>query len=115
MSGMRTRRLMLLITMATAMAGGITAEEYFRRPRERGMATEFQRLLGGLGFGGELDLARCGPAFDPRIVARCREDCGLVLCGRGCCGVHSFSVWRPHSTTLELNSPWEADTGVDAD
>jgi hypothetical protein len=55
-------------------------------PRSRSdRSEEFQRLVGGLGFGPALDLARCPFSFDPRLGNDCAQnDQSLPGCERYC-------------------------------
>ena len=60
--------------------------------RHAGEGADFQRLVGGLGFGPALDLARCPNSFDPRLCPHCPADYGPVP-GGGCfCPQHAGSV-----------------------
>ena len=55
--------------------------------------TEFQQLIGGLGFGSEADLSRCAFGFDPRIDRQCSRQESPVPCGMSFCPVHGVAVF----------------------
>jgi hypothetical protein len=76
---------------ATAAAAGVLIWEGMGqkdRPVE-----EFQHLVGGLGSGPALDLARCPFAFDPRLAGVCQEQCGPVPGGAVFCPYHAGAVF----------------------
>jgi hypothetical protein len=54
---------------------------------------EFQRLVGGLGLGADVDLSQCGQSFDPRTGALCDSACGPLAEGRFYCPRHNTSVF----------------------
>jgi hypothetical protein len=58
----------LLGTLALVLgAGVILLTEAGTQAAESARAEEFQRLVGGLGFGPAVDLSGCAFAFDPRL------------------------------------------------
>ena len=81
--------LAVILALAVA-AGAIVALE--SRDRSRAEAEDFQRLVGGLGFGPALDLARCPNSFDPRLCPHCPADSGPVPGGGRFCPQHACSV-----------------------
>jgi hypothetical protein len=90
----RTPDLLGALVLALAVAAG--AALVFGA-REAGRAEEFHRLVGGLGFGPALDLARCEFSFDPRLCPACPHDCGPVPGGKFFCPYHAGAIldYRP--------------------
>ena len=83
--------LFLLLAALTAAAGAALALGARPPAGQDARAEEFQRLVGGLGFGPALDLARCPNAFDPRLCPHCPAEYG-PLPGGGCfCPYHAGS------------------------
>jgi hypothetical protein len=60
-------RLALGLAALTAAAVLLLAEDAARQARRRERAEEFQRLVGGLGFGPATVLGRAPFRFDPRL------------------------------------------------
>jgi hypothetical protein len=90
----------VLPLLAVTAAALLTAEEQARgRPQARG--ADFQRLLGGLGFGPALDLSDGASDFDPCL--------GNGACSSGRCAP---SLLAPPGPDPELPRLWEE--GVDA-
>jgi hypothetical protein len=79
-----------LLAVTTAAAGVLVSEGVGRKDRP---AAEFQHLVGGLGSGPALDLARCPFAFDPRLAGVCQEQCGPVPGGGVFCPYHAGAVF----------------------
>jgi hypothetical protein len=88
---MRPNIVLAGILALTLTAGIIVALE--NRDRARAESQDFQRLVGGLGFGPALDLARCPNSFDPRLCPHCPADLGPVPGGGGFCPQHACSVF----------------------
>src|SRR5579871_3846529 len=82
--------LLALVILAGASAAVLAAGG---RGRDSSRGEEFQRLVGGLGFGPALDLSACPFGFDPRLDGTCGEDCGAVPGGRCFCPRHAGSVF----------------------
>jgi hypothetical protein len=80
--------LALLTAAAAAVLWAEDAAWQGRRPR----AAEFQRLVGGLGFGPAADLSGCPFGFDPRLEGACARDDGPVPGGSCFCPRHAGSV-----------------------
>ena len=59
---------------------------------EAAQAREFQRLVGGLGFGPALDLERCAFSFDPRLCPTCPNDWGPTPAGMCFCPYHAAAL-----------------------
>jgi len=55
-------------------------------------AQEFQRLVGGVGFGPVVDLERCEFGFDPRLCPACSGDSGPIPGGMFFCPFHACSI-----------------------
>jgi hypothetical protein len=83
----------LLILGLAATAGAMLAVAD-RSPSDRETATEeFQRLVGGLGFGPAVDLTRCPFGFDPRLDAGCQQDQGPIPGGVHFCPLHANTIF----------------------
>jgi hypothetical protein len=82
--------LVVLVLLACAAAAVLAAEG---RDRGAGRAEEFQRLVGGVGFGPALDLSVCAFGFDPRLDGACAAECGAVPGGACFCPRHAGSVF----------------------
>lgn len=83
--------LVTLLLLAGASAAVLVAEEQRQRNSE-GHAAEFQRLVGGLGFGPALDLSGCAFGFDPRLDASCAEEYAPLPGGACFCPRHAGSI-----------------------
>jgi hypothetical protein len=85
--------LLFALIVALAVAAG-TVLTLGGRPdaAEEARGREFQRLVGGLGFGPALDLERCAFSFDPRLCPACPNDCGPIPCGMCFCPYHACSL-----------------------
>jgi hypothetical protein len=80
----------LLIVGATLAAAALAG---FSGPTTDPAAERsFHHLVGGLGFGPAVDLARCEFAFDPRLCPACSEDTGPIPGGLFFCPYHASSV-----------------------
>lgn len=64
------------------------------RPRSR--AVEFQQLVGGLGMGPAVDLARCAFSFDPRLCPDCPWNHEPIPGGACFCPHHACNVLSSH-------------------
>jgi hypothetical protein len=62
--------LAALLLLSVAACALFLAEGYGRQRRAH-RSEEFQRLVGGLGFGPAVDLAGCPFGFDPRLDGAC--------------------------------------------
>jgi hypothetical protein len=66
---MRSRDdFLLAMILAAAMAASLVVLVEAGNPPRRAAARQFQSMLGGFGMGCQVDLARCGWQFDPRIM-----------------------------------------------
>jgi hypothetical protein len=88
-------RLTLLL-LVVASAAVLVAED-----RSLAHTEEFQRLVGGLGFGPALDLSGCAFGFDPRLDGGCAEECGPVPGGASFCPHHAGSVFSYPPLSVE--------------
>ena len=79
--------------MATTAVAAALALAVLNKPDPPDRATEFHRLVGGLGFGPGIDLSRCEAAFDPRICPHCSWDTGPIPGGREFCFHHPLCVF----------------------
>jgi len=61
--------------------------------RRAARAEDFQRLVGGLGFGPALDLSRCPNSFDPRLDDGCADDDGPIPGGARYCPLRGGSIF----------------------
>jgi hypothetical protein len=82
----------LLLALGTA-AGAALALGAQRPPAVERRAEQFQRLVGGLGFGPALDLARCDSSYDPRLAPACQADTGPIAGGMFFCPHHACSIF----------------------
>jgi len=90
----KSSRVLLVLIVALAL-GAAAALSVCARPdaRHDEHARQFHRLVGGLGFGPAVDLARCEFAFDPRLCPACSEDTGPIPGGMFFCPYHASSVF----------------------
>jgi hypothetical protein len=86
------RALMFSILALTIAAGAILAVQSGNLASNASRKKEFQELVGGLGFGPALDLARCEFSFDPRLCSACPSDCGPIPGGMCWCPYHALSI-----------------------
>lgn len=84
--------LLILILSITAVAAAVLAVDSRPSADEMRRSEEFQRLVGGLGFGPALDLGRCESAFDPRLCPECSNDYGPIAGGMVFCPYHASAV-----------------------
>ncbi len=70
--------LLLFVGILSAAAGSLLAIDSQARSRGDDRGAEFQRLVGGLGGGAELDMSRCIHGFDPRLDGECGQDLGPI-------------------------------------
>jgi hypothetical protein len=90
--GLRLTLLLLVAASAAILVAG---------SRPPAHTEEFQRLVGGLGFGPALDLSGCAFGFDPRLDGGCAEECGPVP-GAACfCPRHAGSVFSYPPLSVE--------------
>lgn len=54
---------------------------------------EFQRLVGGLGFGPAISVKRCEQGFDPRLCPCCTHAVGPIPGGAVLCPYHASAVF----------------------
>jgi hypothetical protein len=99
----RGRGLLLLLLLLTAAAGAILVTE----DRRSAHAEQFQRLVGGVGFGPALDLSGCAFGFDPRLDGGCAEESGPIPGGACFCPRHAGSVF--YYAPLERGAPLPAE------
>jgi hypothetical protein len=81
-----------ILTLAIG-AGVILVADALEKPTATAQAHEFQTLVGGLGFGPAVDLARCPNSFDPRLAHRCPADLGPIPGGGFFCPYHACSIF----------------------
>src|SRR4051812_19386200 len=94
--------LALVLILATGAGAALVADAATSRDRT-GRAAEFQRLVGGLGFGPAADLSRCAFSFDPRLCPGCPRDLGPIPGGAVFCPYHGCSILS--YPRLESNAP----------
>jgi hypothetical protein len=85
------RLLVALLLLAGASGAVLVTEARLQHSREE-HAAEFQRLVGGLGFGPALDLSGCAFGFDPRLDGSCAEEYGPLPGGNCFCPRHAGSI-----------------------
>lgn len=91
----RAGRRLAALTLVVVVAATVVLWREAGRAREvDSRAIELQRIVGGLGMGGERNLARCAAAFDPRVRGACSV-CGTALPGGAVyCPAHAFTILR---------------------
>jgi hypothetical protein len=82
------------LLLLTAAASAVLIAEGRPRPDRDARGEEFQRLVGGLGFGPALDLSGCAFGLDPRLDGSCSEDRGPVPGGACFCPRHAGALFR---------------------
>ncbi len=82
----RSYPLALALLLLVVVAGGILVAEEFAVTRRD--PSEFQRLVGGIGFGPSRHLSDCPNGFDPRLGHGCGARCGPVPGGDCFCPRH---------------------------
>ncbi len=87
--GSRGNVLFILLLLMTGAAGAILVAEDRRGRQWPARPESFQRLVGGLGFGPELDLSSCVFGFDPRLDGGRSTDYGSIPARPA-----SVPVWR---------------------
>jgi len=80
----------LIVTLAL-VASVVVMGDAARSPQGEG-ALEFQRMVGGLGFGPTVDLSGCVFSFDPRLCDTCSYHLGPIPGGEYFCAQHGCSV-----------------------
>ena len=84
--------LFVLLLAVVIGAGAVLCVGSRRSALEARRGEEFQRLVGGLGFGAARDLRRCAFAFDPRLDSACSEDAVPIPAGAVFCPYHACSI-----------------------
>ena len=89
-----------LIMLLSATAGVLLAIDSLAAPDHDAPAEEFQRLVGGLGFGPAVDLSRCEFSFDPRLCPDCPQQHGpspggVYFCPQHACSILYYPPMRP--------------------
>jgi hypothetical protein len=87
---MAPRLLLALILALAAGAAAVLVADSAAGREER--AADFQRLVGGLGFGPAAELSRCAFSFDPRLCPGCPQDLGPIPAGAAFCPYHGCSI-----------------------
>lgn len=89
----RSTKLLVLLVLQCGAAGAVLVAESWAERSRIARAAEFQRLVGGVGFGPALDLSGCAFGFDPRLEGSCSEDCGPIPGGACFCPRHAASLF----------------------
>jgi hypothetical protein len=97
--------LFLILVLLTVVAGAVLVTGH----RAAAHSEEFQRLVGGVGFGPALDLSGCAFGLDPRLDRECQEECGPVPGGACFCPRHAGSVFS--YPPLKGGAPLPAEAG----
>jgi hypothetical protein len=105
----RAARLLVVLLLLTGAAGGVLWAEARLEPRRRQHTDDFQRLVGGVGFGPAVALTGCAFGFDPRLDGRCEADRGPIPGGACFCPRHAGSVF--HFPPLARPGPEGQDDG----
>jgi hypothetical protein len=80
------------VILTLAAAAGLALSAGGRSARHEARSREFQRLVGGLGFGPAADLSGCAFSFDPRLCPDCPQNYGPVAGGVYFCPHHGCSI-----------------------
>lgn len=83
--------LSLILALGVA-AGGVMVVDSLGPNHSREKTEEFQRLVGGLGFGPAVDLSQCAFNFDPRLGPDCPHNQGPLPGGAWFCPHHGCSI-----------------------
>jgi hypothetical protein len=70
----------------------VLARETSREAARERRASDFQKLVGGLGLGPAADPSRCAYSYDPRLAAGCPHQHGPVPGGTCFCPYHGCSI-----------------------
>ena len=81
------------ISILPALAVTLVAADFWPSPGRAERAEDFQRLVGGLGFGPALDVTRCARSFDPRLAPCCSDEGGPIPGGVFFCPHHAAAVF----------------------
>lgn len=85
---MTPRRLVYLCLALAGVVAAILQTEAMRARSPNLRSRQFQRLVGGLGWGCELDASRCLAAFDPRLSGVCGYETAPLPGGQAYCPYH---------------------------
>src|SRR5215468_9461010 len=91
--GARESGLLLALVLLSGASAAVLAVEGRAERGRRDRAEDFQRLVGGVGFGPALDLSDCAFGFDPRLDGACAEEDGPVPGGACFCPRHAGSLF----------------------
>ncbi|HZV03529.1 MAG TPA: hypothetical protein VE999_00430 [Gemmataceae bacterium] len=90
---MTSRAGVLLVALSLGCASvAVLVVEDRRQGSREGRSEEFQRLVGGLGFGPALDLSSCPFGYDPRLDGSCAQEYAPLPGGTCFCPRHAGSV-----------------------
>lgn len=79
--------------VAMAIAAGVILATGEGSQRSSPEASEFQRLVRGLGLGPAQDLSECAFDFDPRLMDACQNDLWPIPGGVYFCRNHACSIF----------------------
>jgi hypothetical protein len=71
---LRRKALLATVLALACGAAAAVAASASRDPDRAALSEAFQRMVGGLGLGPAVDLARCAHDFDPRLDPACPGD-----------------------------------------
>lgn len=83
--------VLVILLLSSAAATVLAMEARLQGGREK-YTVEFQRLLGGFGFGPALDLSVCPFGFDPRLDSDCAQEYAPLPGGTCFCPRHAGSL-----------------------
>jgi len=101
-----------VILALVVAAGAVLALDAPRQERQGERTEQFQRLVGGLGFGPALDLTECAASFDPRVCPSCPHDRGPIPGGTYFCPQHACSVFYYPPLEPQKEAPRGTDRRV---
>ncbi len=86
-------RLLLVLLMLVGVTAGVLFFEARQESVRQTQAEEFQRLVGGMGFGPASDWEDCPFSFDPRLGGSCGLNSGPLPGGSCFCPRHAESIF----------------------
>jgi|SRR5262245_30846454 len=93
MHSIKPTLILAVIVGLASVATALMIVDAGAKPARTELSAEFQRLVGGLGFGPALDLTRCPNSFDPRLDDGCAGDLEPLPGGARFCPLHAGSIF----------------------
>jgi hypothetical protein len=100
--------VVILVALPLAAVLAIASSCYRWSHTEPHEQIEFQKLVGGLGFGPALNITPCAASFDPRVQSICTAHLGPIAGGVVLCPHHACSLfYYPATRGLGVQSDGE--------